>query len=93
MSKAAGVTSAQVKALKNTLQAASETEEIGGSTLTEMAKQRKKLANIHADAQDIGALANRNKGVVKDLRRNFFMRLCCYNRNDVVFDYPFSPLP
>ncbi len=42
------------------------------------------VALIHQDADDIEANALRNRSVIKDMKRSFLVRLCCYGRQDVV---------
>lgn len=63
---------------------AEESKQIGVNTLVKLDEQTEQLRRVHADAEDTEHIIKGNRGVVKDMKRNWLVRLCCYNRNDVL---------
>lgn len=72
--------------LERSLKLAGESKQIGVNTLIKLDEQGEQLKRISADAQDTEYIIKGNRGVVKDMRRNWIVRLCCYNRSDIVPD-------
>ena len=70
--------------LARTLRMAEESREIGVNTLVKMDQQTDQMRRIKADAEDTEDILKGNRKVVKDMRRCWMIRLCCYNRNDIV---------
>ena len=70
--------------LVGALRMAEESKQIGVNTLVKLDEQTEQLKRVHADAEDTEHIIKGNRGVVKDMKRHWFIRLCCYNRSDVV---------
>lgn len=70
--------------LIRSLKLAEESKQIGVNTLTKLDDQTEQLRKIRGDAEDTEDIIKGNRGVVKDMRRNWIIRLCCYNRNDIM---------
>ena len=72
--------------LARSLQLAEESKQIGVNTIIKLDGQSEQMKRIKADAEDTEHIVKGNRGVVKDMRRNWVVRLCCYNRSDIVPD-------
>jgi hypothetical protein len=72
--------------LDRALQLAEESKQIGVNTIIKLDEQTEQMRRVQADAQDTEHIIKGNRGVVKDMRRNWMVRLCCYNRSDIVPD-------
>jgi hypothetical protein len=72
--------------LERSLKLAEESKHIGVNTLIKLDGQGEQMKRISADAQDTEYIIKGNRGVVRDMRRNWIVRLCCYNRSDIVPD-------
>jgi hypothetical protein len=70
--------------LANSLKLAEESRQIGMKTIVTMDEQSEQLRRIQADAEDTEVIMKGNQRVVKDMRRFWFVRMCCYNRQDIV---------
>jgi len=76
-------TSAQ-KSLERAIRLADESTEVGINTLRTMDAQGEQMQRISNDAQDTEVVLKHNRKVVKDMRRNWCIRLCCYGRDDTL---------
>jgi hypothetical protein len=72
--------------LERSLKLAEESKQIGVNTLVKLDEQTEQMRRIHADAEDTEHIIKGNRGVVKDMRRSWIVRLCCYNRTDILPD-------
>ena len=70
--------------LVGALRLAEESKQIGVNTLVKLDEQTEQLKRVHADAEDTEHIIKGNRGVVKDMKRNWLIRFCCYNRSDVL---------
>lgn len=70
--------------LARSLKLAEESKQVGVNTLIKLDEQTEQLRRVRADAEDTEHIIKGNRGVVKDMRRNWMIRLCCYNRSDVL---------
>ena len=70
--------------LARSLKLAEESKQAGVNTLIKMDEQTEQLRRVQRDAEDTEHIIKGNRGVVKDMRRNWMVRLCCYNRSDVL---------
>jgi hypothetical protein len=74
--------------LVRSLKLAEESKQIGVNTLVKLDEQTEQMRRIKADAEDTEHIIRGNRGVVKDMRRSWVVRLCCYNRADILPDDP-----
>ena len=74
--------------LQRTLKLAEESKQIGINTLVKLDEQTEQMRRVKADAEDTEHIIKGNRGVVKDMRRSWIVRLCCYNRADILPDDP-----
>lgn len=72
--------------LDRSIKLAEESKQIGVNTLIKLDEQGEQMKRISADAEDTEYIIKGNRGVVKDMRRNWVVRLCCYNRSDIMPD-------
>ena len=72
--------------LERSLKLAEESKQIGVNTLVKLDEQTEQMRRIHADAEDTEHIIRGNRGVVKDMKRSWIVRLCCYNRTDIMPD-------
>jgi hypothetical protein len=72
--------------LERSLKLAEESKQIGVNTLVKLDEQTEQMRRIKADAEDTEHIIKGNRGVVKDMRRSWLVRLCCYNRTDILPD-------
>jgi hypothetical protein len=70
--------------LVSALKMAEESKQIGVNTLVKLDEQTEQLRRVQADAQDTEHIITQNRGVVKDMKRHWIVRLCCYNRSDIL---------
>lgn len=70
--------------LARSLKLAEESKQVGVNTLIKLDEQTEQLRRVQGDAEDTEHIIKGNRGVVKDMRRNWMVRLCCYNRSDVL---------
>jgi len=70
--------------LVGALRMAEESKQIGVNTLIKLDEQTEQLRRVQADAQDTEYIISNNRGVVKDMKRHWIVRLCCYNRSDIL---------
>jgi hypothetical protein len=70
--------------LVGALRMAEESKQIGVNTLVKLDEQTEQLKRVHADAEDTEHIIKGNRGVVKDMKRHWLIRFCCYNRSDVL---------
>jgi hypothetical protein len=70
--------------LVRSLKLAEESKQIGVNTLTKLDEQTEQLRRVRGDAEDTEHIIKGNRGVVKDMRRNWIVRLCCYGRSDML---------
>ncbi len=81
--KTENVETAQTHLIRS-LKLAEESKQIGVNTLTQLDDQTEQLRRIRGDAEDTEHIIKGNRGVVKDMRRSWLVRLCCYNRDDIL---------
>jgi hypothetical protein len=74
--------------LQRTLKLAEESKQVGINTLVKLDEQTEQMRRVKADAEDTEQIIKGNRGVVKDMRRSWVVRLCCYNRADILPDDP-----
>lgn len=74
--------------LQRTLKLAEESKQIGINTLVKLDEQTEQMRRVKGDAEDTEHIIKGNRGVVKDMRRSWIVRLCCYNRADILPDDP-----
>lgn len=86
MSKADQQSESSRTHLERSLKLAEESKQIGVNTLVKLDEQTEQMRRIHADAGDTEHIIKGNRGVVKDMRRSWIVRLCCYNRTDILPD-------
>ena len=72
--------------LARSLKLAEESKQVGVATLIKLDEQTEQLRRVQVDAEDTEHIIKGNRGVVKDMRRNWLIRLCCYNRTDILPD-------
>ena len=74
--------------LERSLKLAEESKQVGVNTLVKLDEQSEQMRRIKADAEDTEHMIRGNRGVVKDMKRSWVVRLCCYNRADILPDDP-----
>lgn len=72
--------------LARSMKLAEESKQIGVNTLVKLDEQTEQMRRVQGDAEDTEHIIKGNRGVVKDMRRSWMVRLCCYNRSDIAPD-------